>query len=552
VTFENYKNKHMKTIFNKSLIFLFAFFIAVNTFGQKNIPPKYELRAAWIATVANIDWPSQFNLTTEQQKQEFIKLLNVMQSVGINAVIVQVRPAADAFYYSKYEPWSQWLTGTQGKAPKPYYDPLEFLVKEAHKRNMEFHAWFNPYRAVFKYETAQVDSNHITNTKPEWFFTYGPHKFFNPALPEVRTYVTKVIQDVVARYDIDAVHFDDYFYPYKRRDDTGKVIDFPDSADFVKYNRKFPDSLITVNVLDSDSNLISETIPDTTKLFTNKGDWRRNNVDLIIKMLSDSIKHTKPYVKFGISPFGIWRNKKEDSRGSETNGYTNYDGLYADILKWQENDWIDYVAPQLYWEIGKKVADYKILVDWWAKHSYGKHVYIGQGLYRINSNKAWKNPSEIPDQNRLNKKYKDIKGCIYFSAKFFLTNPNGVIDSLKNDIFKYPALIPSMDYLDTIPPGKPENLILLKNKRKKYLTWSQPYSKEKTAIDTASYYVVYKFKGEQIGSLENPENIYKIIRNNTIQLPKGRLLFRKKDTFAVSAVDRLHNEGKAVNITVKN
>ncbi len=542
----------MKTLFNKSLIFLFVLSFAVNTFGQKNIPPKYELRAAWIATVANIDWPSQSNLTTEQQKQEFIKLLNVMQSAGINAVIVQVRPAADAFYYSKYEPWSQWLTGTQGKAPKPYYDPLEFMIKEAHKRNMEFHAWFNPYRAVFKYQTAQVDRNHITNTKPEWFFTYGPHKFFNPALPEVRTYVTKIIQDVVTRYDIDAVHFDDYFYPYKRRYDTGKVIDFPDSADFVTYNKKFPDSLITINVLDSDSNLITETIPDTTKLFTDKGDWRRNNVDLIIKMLSDSIKHTKPYVKFGISPFGIWRNKKEDPRGSATNGYTNYDGLYADILKWLKNGWIDYVAPQLYWEIGKKVAAYDVLAKWWANNSYGKQVYIGQGLYRINSNKAWKNPSEIPNQNRLNRQFPEIKGCIYFSAKFFLTNPNGVIDSLKNDIFKYPALIPSMDYLDTIPPGKPENLILIKNKRKKYLTWSQPYSKEKTAIDTAAYYVVYKFKGEQIGSLENPENIFKIIRNNTIQLPKGRLLFRKKYTFAVTAVDRLHNEGKAVNITVKN
>ncbi len=538
--------KHKILIISLSVILL-----SLTSFSQ-NQHPKYELRAAWIATVVNIDWPSSPNLSTEEQKQEFVNLLDILKDAGINAVIVQIRPAADAFYYSKYELWSQWLTGTQGKSPKPYYDPLEFMVKEAHKRNMEFHAWFNPYRAVFKYKETPAAKNHITNTKPEWFFTYGPHKFFNPALPEVRTFVTKVIQDVVKRYDIDAVHFDDYFYPYKRRDSEGKIIDFPDSTEYVKYNRKYPDSLISVKIFNKDSVLTDTIIPDTTKLFQNKADWRRNNVDLIIKMLHDSIKSEKKYVKFGISPFGIWRNKKEDPSGSATNGYTNYDGLYADILKWQKNDWIDYVAPQLYWEIGKKVADYEILTKWWAKNSFGKHVYIGEGLYRINSNKAWKNPSEIPDQIRLYRKYPEIKGSIFFSAKFFITNPNGVVDSLKNDLFKYPALIPSMKYIDSIPPGKPENLLVIKNKRRKFLTWTEPKAKEKTAFDTAVYYVIYKFKGEQTGSFENPENIYKIVREKMVKLPKGRFLFRKKYTFAVTAVDRLHNEGKAVSITIKN
>ena len=543
----------MKTQFKKnSFVLLLATLLFSVTFGQKNIPPKYELRAAWIATVVNIDWPSQANLSTEQQKQEFIELLDLMADAGMNAVIMQVRPAADAFYYSKYEPWSQWLTGTQGKAPKPYYDPLDFMVKEAHKRNMEFHAWFNPYRAIFKYKESKPDKNHITNTKPEWFFTYGPHKFFNPGLPEVRTYVTDVIQDVVKRYDIDAVHFDDYFYPYKRRDSERKIIEFPDSVEFEKYNQKFPDSLITVNVFDKDSNLIAETVQDTTKLFQNKADWRRNNVDLIIKLLHDSIKAEKNYVKFGISPFGIWRNKKEDPRGSETNGYTNYDGLYADILKWQKNDWIDYVAPQLYWKIGKKVAAYEVLAEWWANNSYGKHIYIGQGLYKINSNDAWKNPSEIPNQNRLNREYKEIKGNMYFSAKFLRTNPLGFNDSLKNDFFKYPALVPPMKYMDAIPPGKPKDLIMIKDRRQTYLAWSKPDSKEKTAMDTASYYVVYRFEGEQIRSLDNPKNIYKIVRENILQIPKGRMLFRKKYTFAVTAVDRIHNEGEAVSIVIKN
>ncbi len=542
----------MKTQFKNSLVLLLATLLFSVTFGQKNIPPKYELRAAWIATVVNIDWPSQANLSTEQQKQEFIELLDLMADAGMNAVIMQVRPAADAFYYSKYEPWSQWLTGTQGKAPKPYYDPLDFMVKEAHKRNMEFHAWFNPYRAIFKYKESKADKNHITNTKPEWFFTYGPHKFFNPGLPEVRTYVTDVIQDVVKRYDIDAVHFDDYFYPYKRRDSEGKTIEFPDSVEFEKYNQKFPDSLIMVNVFNKDSNLIAETVQDTTKLFQNKADWRRNNVDLIIKLLHDSIKAEKDYVKFGISPFGIWRNKKEDPRGSETNGYTNYDGLYADILKWQKNDWIDYVAPQLYWKIGKKVAAYEVLAEWWANNSYGKHIYIGQGLYKINSNDAWKNPSEIPNQNRLNREYKEIKGNMYFSAKFLRTNPLGFNDSLKNDFFKYPALVPPMKYMDAIPPGKPKDLIMIKDRRQTYLAWSKPDSKEKTAMDTASYYVVYRFEGEQIRSLDNPKNIYKIVRENILQIPKGRMLFRKKYTFAVTAVDRIHNEGEAVSIVIKN
>jgi len=542
----------MKTQITKGLILLLTVFLTSETFGQNNFPPKYEFRAAWIATVANIDWPSKTGLSTKQQKQEFIELLDLLKNVGMNAVIVQIRPAADAFYYSKYEPWSQWLTGKQGQAPKPYYDPLEFMIKETHKRNMEFHAWFNPYRAVFKYKESKTDKNHITNTKPEWFTTYGPHKFFNPGLPEVQNYVTSVIQDVVKRYDIDAVHFDDYFYPYKRRDPEGKLIDFPDSAEFVKYNKKYPDSLITVNVFDKDSNLTTETVHDTTKLFENKADWRRNNVDLIIKMLHDSIKSEKNYVKFGISPFGIWRNKKEDPRGSATNGYTNYDGLYADILKWMKNDWIDYVAPQLYWIIGKKVAAYDVLAEWWADNSYGKQVYIGQGLYRINSNKAWKNPSEIPNQIRLNRKYPEIKGNIFFSAKYFKTNPNGINDSLENNFFKYPALVPPMKYTDTIPPAKVKNLIILKNNRKKFLTWSKPESTKKTAIDTASYYVVYKFKGNKIGNLNNPENIYKIVRKNIVDLPKRRLLFRKKYTFAVTAVDRLHNEGEAAGVLVKN
>ena len=523
------------------------------TYGQ-NISPKYEFRAAWIATVENIDWPTQRNLSSQEQKQEFINMLDLLKDVGINAIVMQIRPAADAFYYSKYEPWSQWLSGKQGKSPEPYYDPLEFMVKETHKRNMEFHAWFNPYRAVVNYKKTKTDSLHITNIKPEWFVDYGANKYFNPGLPEVRVFVTRVIQDVVRRYDIDAVHFDDYFYPYKRHNAEGEIINFPDSASFVKYNKKYPDSTILIQTfVGTDSTLVTEKIPDTTQIFLNKADWRRNNVDLIIEMLHDSIKSLKPYVKFGISPFGIWRNKKEDPNGSDTDGYTNYDGLYANILKWQKENMIDYVVPQLYWEIGKKVAAYEVLAEWWAKNTFGKHLYIGQGIYRVNSkNPEWKKPSQIPDQNRINRKYPEINGCVYFSAKVFKKNPNGVCDSLKNDFFKYPALIPPMPWIDSTPPELPRNLFTIKTKNHILLKWRKNETKGKSAIDTAVYWVVYRFPGKQIGSLNNPKNIYAVVREPYIKIPRYRALFRKKYTFAVTAVDRTHNESKPASKLIKN
>lgn len=376
--------------------------------------PKPEFRGVWIASVDNIDWPLKGMTDAASQKAEFIRQLDMHKQNGMNAVIVQVRPSADAFYPSQYEPWSEWLTGTQGKPPSPYYDPLEFMIKEAHKRGMEFHAWLNPYRAEFKIGASSIAPNHPIKIHPDWFLEYGDKKYYDPANKEAQKFVVKVVADIVHRYDIDAIHMDDYFYPYRI---PGK--EFPDEA---SYRR-------------SGSNL-------------SKDDWRRSNVDSIISMLSVAIKKEKPWVQFGISPFSVWRNKEMDPRGSDSKaGQTNYDDLYADILLWLKEKWIDYVAPQLYLEIGHDKIDYAKLLDWWSKNSYGRNLYIGLGIYRAGTNAAWKNPNELPNQIKLLRQYPNVQGSIYFSSKSFNTNPNGWSDSLRNNYYKVPAKLPEMEWL---------------------------------------------------------------------------------------------------------
>lgn len=404
------------------LIFLFS-----STCLSKNVvaQSKYEFRAVWVATVDNIDWPSSKYLATDSQRIEFIKLLDMHQQNGMNAIIAQIRPATDAFYPSQYEPWSEWLTGTQGKPPIPYYDPLEFMITETHKRGMEFHAWMNPYRAEFSIGKSSLSPSHITKLHPDWFLPYGTIKLFDPGNKEVQQFVTNVVIDAVKRYDVDAIHFDDYFYPYRI---AGK--EFPDSISFLKYGNGL-----------------------------NKENWRRSNVDSIILMLGKAIKKENKFCKFGISPFGVWRNNDKDPEGSNTKaGQTNYDDLYADILLWLKMKWIDYVAPQLYWEFGHKLVGFEILIDWWAKHTYGRHLYIGQGFYRALENRsgAWKNPNELPNQIKKLREYPQVQGSIFFSSKSFERNPNGWNDSLRNNYYKYPAIIPPMAWIDSVKPDKPD------------------------------------------------------------------------------------------------
>ncbi len=403
----------------RSIFFLFCFCCYMSVaIGQ----PKYEFRAVWVASVVNIDWPSKSGLPVVEQKAEFIRLLDMHQRNGMNAIIMQIRPAADAFYPSAYEPWSEYLTGTQGVPPVPYYDPLQFMILETHKRGMEFHAWLNPYRAVFDIHSSSIAPNHITRQHPEWFITYGKNKIFDPGLPEVITYVTTVVKDIVTRYDVDGIHMDDYFYPYPV---GGK--EFPDYKSYSLYGKGM-----------------------------DKRAWRRSNCDSIIKRIHDMIMDVKPMVKFGISPFGVWRNRSKDPEGSDTRaGVSNYDDLYADVLEWLKEGWIDYLAPQLYWEIGHALCDYETLIDWWGRHSYGRQIFVGQAMTRTGSGVQWRNRHELLDQINDARDTPNVYGSIFFSSKDFYRNAYGWNDSLRNRYYKTPALIPPMPWIDTIAPAAP-------------------------------------------------------------------------------------------------
>ncbi|QJX45650.1 family 10 glycosylhydrolase [Hymenobacter taeanensis] len=484
-------------------------------------PPKRELRGVWIATVENIDWPSSRNLTPEQQRREYRRILDEHQRSGINAVFVQVRPASDAFYQSSLEPWSKWLTGTQGKAPTPLYDPLPFLIEEAHNRGMEFHAWFNPYRASMDSVTRRLAPNHPFRQHPEWFLRFGGKLLYNPGLPEVRNYITQVILDVVKRYDIDGVHFDDYFYPYP---EAGLTIH--DEQAFTQYN---PHSL-------------------------GLADWRRENVNELIHTLHDTIQSTKRWVKFGISPFGVWRNQTTDPNGSATKAFQGYDGLYADALEWLRQGWVDYVLPQLYWSSNFKVAQYPVLVEWWARNSNGRHLYIGHGAYRMLENTradtTWRNPRELPRQVRLNRTFPtEVGGSVFFSSKSLLSNPLHTTDSLRQHEFRYPALVPAMPWLDGVPPRPAQSLTLTASAAANTLTW-QP-SPVAPDGDIAAYYVLYRFDSSTQPTPDDPRNILAVLRPQT-----GRGLFFADTTalrgvayaYYLTAVDRLHNESAPVRV----
>nr|MDA3833367.1 family 10 glycosylhydrolase [Spirochaetales bacterium] len=367
----------LRKIVYLSMLMLFAVSIQAKEY------PKREMRAIWIATVANIDWPSKPGLSVDMQQDEMTELLDLAVEYNLNSVIFQVRPATDAFYPSELEPWSQWLTGEQGQAPDPFYDPLQFVIDECRKRGLEIHLWLNPYRAVVDTASASISEEHPMNSHPDWFVTYGKARYFNPGLPETRDHVATVVADVLKRYAVDALHFDDYFYPYRIAGE-----EFPDQEAFEKHPRGYADD--------------------------EKEDWRRDNVDLIIKQLHDTIEAVRPTVAFGISPFGVWRNQSDDPRGSATRaGQTNYDDLYANILKWQEEGWIDYLTPQIYWHIGKEVADYAIIADWWSRNALGCRLYVGQAFYRIDrksKDREWKSARQIIKQIKLNRTYHNIDG----------------------------------------------------------------------------------------------------------------------------------------------
>jgi len=403
----------------------FLLFLLLTIAAFLNAQPTPEFRGVWIATVSNIDWPQSRTNDPEKQKADFIRLADLHQRNGMNVLVVQIRPAADAFYPSSLEPWSEFLTGKQGEAPNPYYDPLQFMLEETHKRGMEFHAWLNPYRAVFNVNGSSIAPDHVTRKHPEWFLTYGDKKYFDPGNKQAQAFVTEVVRDIVKRYPVDAIHMDDYFYPYRI---PGK--EFPDEASYQR-----------------------------TGSSLSKDDWRRSNCDSIIVAIHRVIRAERPECRFGISPFSVWRNKSQHPDGSDSKaGVTNYDDLYADILLWLKKGWIDYVTPQLYLEIGHDKIAYEKLLDWWSRHSYGKHVYIGHGIYRAGENNSlkWKNPNELPNQIKLLRETPNVQGSVYFSSKSFEKNYNGWNDSLRNNYYKQPALVPATPWLSKGKPITPQ------------------------------------------------------------------------------------------------
>ena len=499
----------------KSLLCVFFLLLMVGgVFAQVQTGsayPKREFRAAWIQSVNG-----QFRgMPTEKLKQNLIGQLNSLQKAGINAIIFQVRPEADALYASRLEPWSRFLTGVQGKAPEPYWDPMQFMIDECHKRGMEFHAWINPYRTKTTLKS-ELAPNHVYNIHPEWFVIYGDQLYFDPALPESRRHICMVVSDIVSRYDVDAIHMDDYFYPYPIK---GK--DFPDDASFARFGGGF----------------------------SNKGDWRRSNVNVLIKKLHETIREIKPWVKFGVSPFGIYRNESSDPLGSKTKGLQNYDDLYADVLLWAREGWIDYNIPQIYWHIGHPVADYETLVKWWARNTENRPLFIGQSVMNTVQNADPKNPSinQLPRKMALQRAYQTIGGSCQWPASAVVENAGKYRDALIAEYHKYPALPPVFDFMDNEAPANVRNMKPVWTEDGYILFWTAPKYKEE--MNRAVQYVVYCFNDKEKVNIDDPSHIVAITRDNFYKLPyeDGKTKYR----YVVTALDRLHNESKSVGKKIK-
>lgn len=378
--------------------------------GSVTVPaPQREMRGVWFATVSNIDWPSTNRLTTAEQKAELIRMLDFAAQHKLNAIFFQIRPACDALYASKLEPWSEYLTGTMGVPPKPFYDPLTFAIQEAHKRGLELHAWFNPYRARHPSARSPISASHISRTKPHLVRTYGRHLWLDPGEKEVQDYSLRVVMDVVDRYDVDGIHFDDYFYPYVERDAQGRELDFPDDPSWKKFG---------------------------VKTGLGRHDWRRDNVNVFIERVNRSVKQAKPWVKFGVSPFGIWR----PGNPPQIQGLDAHSKLYADARKWLANGWLDYSAPQLYWAIDPPAQSFPVLLNWWTEQN-AKQKLLWPGLNSVNAGGRWKT-DEIVKQIRLTRKNTGASGHIHWNMRRGFMGPSGLANVLVRDVYQQDALVP--------------------------------------------------------------------------------------------------------------
>ena len=510
----------MKNYKHIGLLILFLLLSVLNVKAQMQVTnPKNEFRAVWIATVVNIDWPKSSIDNVAKQKADFIEILDTYKKLNYNAVIVQIRSVGDAFYPSQYAPWSRFLTGKEGNVPKPYFDPLAWMIAESHARGFEFHAWLNPYRATMDLNTAILSPQHDYFKHPEWMIKYGEKYYYNPALPEVSDHLIDIVDEVVKNYDIDAIHFDDYFYPYRIK---GEV--FNDLASYQKYG----------NGLSIEN-------------------FRRSNVNNLVKNISISIKKIKPWVQFGISPFGVWRNKSVDPKGSDTEaGQTNYDDLFADPIAWMDNQWIDYLVPQLYWSVNHPKASYSKLLRWWSENSKNTAIYIGNGSYKINadSDKKWSNPNEIPDQINITRTYKNVQGNAFFSAKSFLNKNQNVTKLLMENQYKYPALpnvVPNSVKKMVIVPTA--NNILTNSISSSFNVKYPLYSKVR-------YVMVYGAKSNTKIDIKDPSQIIDKVafkeNNDTVAviIPNNKLY--KNTCCAITFIDFYGNESEPtlVNFTL--
>lgn len=513
---------------------------------------KREFRGAWFATVVNKTWR---NMTTEEIKADICNILDSMAAVNTNAVIFQVRPQADALFVSEFEPWSRFITGEQGREPKPFFDPAAFTIEECHKRGMEFHAWFNPYR-VTSNEEETLAPEHIYFKNPKIFVKYGKQIYFNPGEPESRSHTLKVIADFVKRYDTDAIHFDDYFYPYKVGD-----LEFPDDSAFIKYGE--------ADGFKPPHNGVRKGIHDSLWMAV-KADWRRNNVSMLVKALNDTIKAEKPWVKFGISPFGIWRELRRDPRGSAhpAGVCSNYDELFADILLWSMEGWIDYNVPQLYWPIGHKAADYKGLAEWWSRNKGKAQLYVGQSISATLNAKLpdGTTQDQLFDKIKLDRELGNYDGNIWWSGHQMVKDPR-MMDSLRTSYQKFPALHPLYPNIDSIAPQPVQNLKVAylyegspfpdrnlihkprhtggygkhKNAENRQamallLKWDAP--KADSPMDEARWYAVYLFEeGEEV-DLNRSERLLKITNSTNCEISE----VYAGQTVAITAIDRMWNE----------
>ncbi|MCQ2196073.1 MAG: family 10 glycosylhydrolase [Bacteroidaceae bacterium] len=495
--------------FKVLLLSAFALLSAIPSLAQP-MSPKREFRGAWIQCVNG-----QFTgLGRDKIQQTLTYQLDELKKSGINAILFQVRPEADALYQSSLEPWSRFLTGQQGRAPQPYWDPLAWMIDQCHSRGMELHAWINPYRAKTKGTTA-LAANHPYNLHPERFFEYDGQLIFDPAIPENRAYICHVACDIIRRYDVDGMHIDDYFYPY-----PANGMPIPDNASYARYG----------NGMD-------------------RGNWRRANVNAFIHDMHDSIRAVKPWVKFGVSPFGIYRNQKSDPNGSATNGLQNYDDLYADVLEWIRQGWVDYNIPQIYWEIGNKAADYDTLIRWWSAHASGRPLYIGQDVERTVKYPDTTNPQthQVYQKYNLQRSLPGILGSCQWYAKACVDNLQNYATVLRQQYHRFPALQPTAPWIDATAPGKVKKLKPVRVNDAYILFWTAP--KARNEMDRAIQYVVYRFApGERI-DIGDPSHIVAITREPMLRLPYPT--GKQKYTYMVTALDHLQNESLPVKKKIR-